>query len=315
MRPDADRATLIGLYFAEEVCMIHLNFSKWILAVTILVPMTFLVAACTDKPSSATKSDYSLATELMEQGQFNSAIFIMQGKLDKQPHDQTARLLLASAYAGRANVHLNQFFDVARELDRFELDQSTEKVSSMTVVLDRLILRSQEKSLKEALEFIKELNKVLTRVDHFLSLFDMIPKVSSDSARNDLLLAIDILSKEPNLSGGALIYRALLRLTYLKSEIESNDHLSFLGIDESCRIDPQDLRSRLSEIRLHLEWVVQDFTRGRHKPIQAEVKWQVLKSQLDQMFESVSSTSQLLSAGDLNVGMKSVLQGMGNVCH
>jgi len=280
----------------------------------ILTVETLFVFGCGEKQNFRVKSDYDLATELMEQKQFDSAIFIMQGRINRNPKDQRARLLLAASYAGRAGIHLNQFFDVAKELEQFQANQKLERPNQTSMVIDKLKTRTRDRNQLLALQYLKDLNQILIQVDHFLSLFDVIPKIESQNAEQDIRMAVSLLVQEPELNRGALIYRALLKVTLLKHEIQNNQRFSSLFRIESCQLDLNEIDADMRDLRDQFKSIVQDFIRGRHSSIEASVRWAVLEKEINSIFLDLSNNSKQFKSDHVNLGLRLIAYNLGKKC-
>ncbi len=216
-----------------------------------LVAGALSLASCSKNHVQASaETDYDYAVRLLDHGQYSAAIEVMEGHISTAPDDGRARLLLASAYAGRAGVQLTDFFDLAKELMRAS--------KSDPHGLDGL-------KKTDAMEFLDRLYKALHRLENFLRAFNLVPDVRSDRQVQDLRTAVQILNEDQgsNLSRGAILYRGLLKIVLLKHSLR---HESPLDLTRNCKLPVAATAQRIHRLYDDVRSVFDDVAEGTAQP-------------------------------------------------
>jgi hypothetical protein len=196
---------------------------KPLIALKLLKPMSlvlsfviFLTSCYTYVQREPGEARVDRAMHLMDEGRFDEAIAELKIVQEQNPSEKNSQLL-ASAFAGRAGLRVEDYWDfvvgfkpwkdleVSEELpvSLFELQKLKETFG------DKLSDEDRKKFLKLQEEF-KELARLRKRVE-------TIPSVSKEK-RSDLTEGLRILSAAE--TRGGRLYRAILGLVILKSSFE-----------------------------------------------------------------------------------------------
>jgi tetratricopeptide (TPR) repeat protein len=181
-----------------------------------LALVIFTQAGCQTKEEPVTREKaLSEGFTLMDQGRYDEAITYFD---DMLAHDQHyhVKMALASAYAGRAGVKIEQIysFAVVKEV-------AIPKIEIQGLTLD-----------KKSTELMKSLAK-------YVEQWNKIPDVKN-KARTDVQSALKVLDEETE--PGARLYAATLRIVNLKSSIIEGVENFTLRTQNAKKICTQDLK-------------------------------------------------------------------------
>ena len=247
-----------------------------------------LAAGCANKrEAEKSRSDVDRATFLIDQGQYSEAIFSLSEKLKAEPEHQKARLLLASAYAGRAGL---KFLD-------FKLFAS--QVTSWNGHDDPKLFSSKNKILQSVAQTIWQIQR-------FSQAFETVPAPSSKTGIGDIRKALAILDESGRLSDGPSLYRALLRVVVFKYDIVTRYDLIPQG---GCAIDIPQLVRWFADVGAELELMMTDYAYSIRNLEQRE---KTLKS-VGSIRKTALDAQQLLSGAQglpaMNIIQDSIVQG------
>lgn len=278
---------------------------------SLLLALSFLsFGGCIPKTDKIERSDYSTATQMMEEGQYSSAIHIMEGRLKHAPFDQKARLLLAAAYAGRAGVHITDFFDFAQELDKVtKLSQKYGPESSLGVI-QNLKSRTQNRDQKNALELLEGIYNALFQLNNFLRAFELVPSLKNAASVQDLNAAIHILDGDSKLTGGSALYRGLLRVVLLKHDTFSANLFKSLG---ECQINTQAVEQDLRYIQHQTIRILSDLYIGSGSEAKKAQTQKQLNS-IDEAFQKALDLTATLTPVNHQIDISQVTHQLGGQC-
>ena len=221
--------------------------------------ISFLVAtlcACAEDERGRV-SYYDQATEHIENRNFEYAISLMTDVLRGNSQDHRARVILASAHAARAGIYLSSYSSLIQELIDSEDKQKSHKRA--TNALSDLQAQTESEDQKKVLGWVIDANKAIAHVATFLNAFEKVPTVNTKEQFEDLKQAIRVLSKDPTLKGGALIYRAFLRVVLFRYHLEN--HYRFSEITR-CDIGSPELKKKLQQLKKEVNMVLMDLANG-----------------------------------------------------
>jgi hypothetical protein len=204
-----------------------------------LLPQCSSTTASEDGGDEITRANY-----LIEQKQYSEAIFILDDRIKKQPADTRARVLIASAYAGRAGIKLSSYSDFAAELSKWGQ-------------VDELLSPDDDGSL------LQTVGKAALRIQLILKAFDALPTASGPEGLNDIKAGLSALDQAAEIHGGPAIYRALLRVAVFKQSLHTVYKPNFLA---GCRISPPELAKWFSTVGGDIEKIVNDVSAGVADP-------------------------------------------------
>jgi hypothetical protein len=175
------------------------------------------IAACHKVSNKTPAQDHvAKATTFIDQGDYGSAIELLE---DTIKHDDTyeVRLVLASAYAGKAGIKVENYWDYLVGFDAFAKDKTPEVIPdwiSADMIPEKLDEKekSQLRNLNESYKAIQRLEKKVEKVP---------PIQISD--RPYLEKARGLLEQTPTAS--SKLYRSLLTIVMIKSEIQDGKQL------------------------------------------------------------------------------------------
>lgn len=247
-----------------------------------------IAAGCANKrEAEKSRSDIDRAVYLIDQGQFSEAIYALTEKLKEEPEHVHARLLLASAYAGRAGL---KFLD-------FKLFAS--QVTSWNGHDDPKLFSSKNKILQSVAQTIWQ-------VQRFSQAFETVPAPTSKTGIDDIRKGLAILDDAGRLQDGPSLYRALLRVVVFKYDIVSRYDLIPQG---GCAIDIPQLMRWFTDVGNELELMMTDYAYSIRNPDQ---RAKTLKS-VGAIQKTAQDAQKLLAGAQgvpaMNIIQESIVQG------
>ncbi len=180
--------------------------------------LVFLLGSGLSCQNSQTKEDeedqkIAKATRMIDDGNYDGAISLLESYLSTQTAGERVKITLASAYAGRAGVRVENFWDLLIGFDAFDPHKKPE-------VIEHLIpLEKRPRGLSEdEKKLLDRLNSAWNEFRFLQRKADKVPLVDP-AKRGDLMRARDLLADTP--SRGSKLYRALLTVSFLKSDFAS----------------------------------------------------------------------------------------------
>lgn len=185
-------------------------------ALLLLLTVSLAVAGCGNKTSSE-NADTRLnqAARAIDEGRFDDAITIASDVVASSPKEERAKLVLASAYAGRAGIRVENFWGFLIGFDGF-VDEGGTKLS-----VDVLGLRKYPMPANTKGQMLSQFREILAVLMALQKRIFKIPYLELAS-REDLRLGIEAL-KDSN-SQGARLYRAILLMVLIRSGIEDTQN-------------------------------------------------------------------------------------------
>lgn len=181
------------------------------LLLVLLVIFSLLTTSCS--PTKDSPTEYDVANRAVSEGQYALAIAIMKTKLESQPQDDRARVILSSAYAARAGVflrdYLNYFELLNKELSLFNQALRKAKIEFQNVNPLQQENLQESKSLWEALQALRVLQKIESSLPRLVR-----------SQEQDLARGLEALTPAKSLDQGEKIFRAFLRFLWIRSYIQ-----------------------------------------------------------------------------------------------
>jgi hypothetical protein len=191
----------------------------------ILPILAFMIFAdgCQQQQGSASKEQSTMdkALTMIEKGKNDDAISLLTAELKKHPGSNNIREILASAYANRAGIRVENYYGFTISYDSLikgPQDFLSPTPEQLQVDLSQVFpglppdMRNALQNFSTNLYIIQTIHN---RIKH-------IPLVNDDQAK-DLLSAIDTL--EPATAAGAHIYRAILEIIVLRASFEQDNKL------------------------------------------------------------------------------------------
>ncbi|MEK2690367.1 hypothetical protein [Bdellovibrio sp. GT3] len=159
------------------------------------IPLLLLIAvlsACNSEKPETREDKLNQGFDYLDQHNYDQAISYFQKLLKQDPHPQV-RMALASAYASRAGVRI-------------------ENIYNFVVVKHQPQMRMQLSNLN----FSAQTNEVIHGLEDFIAQWEQVPSVSA-TGRRDLEKAVGVLAETDN--AGARLYSAVLRVVALKANV------------------------------------------------------------------------------------------------
>jgi hypothetical protein len=139
-----------------------------LLSLLALVLVTLVATGCANKrEAEKSRSEIDRATYLIDQGQFSEAIYTLSEKLKEEPANPQARLLLASAYAGRAGLKFLDFKHFAAQVQSWNGDDDPKLFSSKNKLLQSVA-------------------QTIWQIQRFSQAFETVPAPTSKTGLDDL---------------------------------------------------------------------------------------------------------------------------------
>lgn len=190
--------------------------------------MLTMISACHKVSDKTPAEDHiAKATTYIDQGDYSSAIELLE---DTMKHEDTyeVRLVLASAYAGRAGVKVENYWDYLIGFDAFAKDKGPEVFPDL-VPADMI----PEKLDDKAKAHLKTLNENFKDLQRLEKKADKVPIIATTD-RPDLKRARDLLERTS--SASSKLYRSLITVVLVKSEIQDGKALVTAWSD--AKFDP-----------------------------------------------------------------------------
>ncbi|OYZ21242.1 MAG: hypothetical protein B7Y39_09425 [Bdellovibrio sp. 28-41-41] len=184
-----------------------------------------MITACHKVSDKTPAEDHiAKATTFIDQGDYGSAIELLE---DTMKHEDTyeVRLVLASAYAGKAGIKVENYWDYLVGFDAFAKDKAPEAIPDV-ITADMIPEKLDEKS-KSQLKNLNDSYKGIQRLDKKI---EKVPLIQT-SDRPYLKKARALLEQTPTAS--SKLYRSLLTVVMIKSEIQDGKELVAAWSDAS----------------------------------------------------------------------------------
>ncbi len=279
-----------------------------LLVLALSLSLLALQTSCTKNKESNDQQTVDLGKHLVEEGQYSEAILVLSPYLQNHQDDREVRLVLASAYAGRAEVLVVGYIDFARELVRSAHDA------------DRIFNNRQnyfsnldDKLSRDLTTTIDAVYKTLWKLNDFIGAFEKIPTAKNSDAVQDLTSAIYLLSGDSNYVGGALLYRALLRISLLKYHINTKYYFTQT---QPCVVDFQILKHQLTGIHDEISPILKDLADATIDSKQRSDLTEALSKLDTSLFDSINLVSQFEQGGRVNgrVNVSDFVRKIGGKC-
>lgn len=199
------------------------------------------------------------ALKSIDRGDYNRAIEILTGLLNSRPFDRTLRVQLASAYAARAGLKLDSYIGLARELVDSSRDLEKLYEDRIAGLLKEYKHNARTQSEVDAVETLDRIYRTSFRLANLIRQFRAIPVLRKPLAIADLKQAVSILAVEPELVGGAALYRALLRVTVVRSSFETDQRILQA---RNCRIQYGPAMAFITDLHQDVRGVLLDLGRS-----------------------------------------------------
>ncbi|MBL7546124.1 MAG: hypothetical protein JNL11_20055 [Bdellovibrionaceae bacterium] len=180
----------------------------------VFIVSTIIFSSCHKARNTPAESAVAKATVYIDQGDYDFAIQILEDSLLFEENSET-RLVLASAYAGRAGIKVENYWDYLIGFDAFAKDKT--EAMYPDIIPMNLVPESIDQEAKETLKILNDQYKDLQKLN---AKAEKIPVVEPE-ALQDLMRARSILSKTT--SSGSRLYRSLLTAVVVKSEFAEFD--------------------------------------------------------------------------------------------
>jgi tetratricopeptide (TPR) repeat protein len=213
------------------------------------------------------------ADELINQKQFSEAIFVLESRLKANPKEIRARVLLASAYAGRSGIELRSFNDFARELEKWSQ-------------IDTLWPAEQDFSAESATA--RAAVSAVLQAHLVIRAFAALPVLSSPHAAADLTMALQILDEAGPLRGGPSLYRALLRVVQFKQNLRHEMRPNMVPNNAVCVIATSDLAQWVALVTSAMRKIAADVANGLAAP-EAKKRALELLAQIDALEKNLAN--------------------------
>jgi hypothetical protein len=231
------------------------NFSSKLL----LLLVAFSLVGCPSRSDREKEDPYREASTAIDNRDYATAIALMNSELARNPEDSKARVILASAYAARAGIHLRRFIDFSREIVSSSKDAERLLENRGLVVFEKLKSRLTERDQISAVEIFEHVYKAAWWVSNLLRRFDSIPVIKGQRSLDDLRMAVATLSTGTITEGGPSLYRGLLRLTLMRNDFK--DDLRWPELKQ-CRLNLAQSIQRINRIHAMLRDILFDFAYG-----------------------------------------------------
>ncbi len=251
----------------------------WFVLGSFLVSGLTVVVACSgDKPPAQNNDELVRANELITDGQYSEAIFILDARVKSSPGDEKARVLLASGYAARAGLMLTRYLSFADQVVKWgQVDD---------------LLPTAGESGGAALQALSEVAGAAVKIELVIKAFSALPTPTGDDQIADLKLAVKTLGDGGVLHAGPAIYRALLKTVVLKIDLAGRFKLN---TSVACEIASGELGQWFTSIDSEIQSILLDVANGLGDASSAEK----VRAKATDIKTTVDQVAVILSAPDL----------------
>jgi hypothetical protein len=221
------------------LCLLLFAFPMALLTALVML-VTSTGCSRSENGGKRTSDELSRANFLIDKKQYSEAIYILNSRLERNPQDQKTRVLLASAYSGRAGLSMASFAVFAHEVDKWR------QIDELLPVVDDG-------------SWIQTVAKISFRLQVSLRAFDALPILSLPEAVADLDLALKTLDGAGRIFAGMSIFRALVRVVYFKHQLVSQYRPKLLP---ACKIASGELTTWLTSVSTEVGKIVDDVAYG-----------------------------------------------------
>ncbi|MCB0349537.1 MAG: hypothetical protein KDD38_00025 [Bdellovibrionales bacterium] len=269
------------------------------------IVFTALSIGCSGELQAPIESEYDQANQQISEGNFNTAIAIMSQRLEDDPSDRVARLILASAFAARAGVFMNQYYDIGQQIAAKIKGAEVYWATHSKLIFNRIEENAKSSEQKSLLAAFESVYKIIYQINELIGIFSIIPTLSPADHR-DLQQAVSILIVEPNYMGGAILYRGLLRLALLKNDLRTKYEM--LGM-ANCEVNLSVLANQLYSLQKDVTGVMSDFISSSVKENKQSALFRTT-AQINKNFDSARGALNSLSvANTIDVSILTVQFG------
>ncbi len=268
---------------------------------------SLVIISCTVQPDPTPQDEYDEANQQITNGNFNSAISTMTERLNHDPRDKRARLILASAYAARAGIFMKDFIAIGKIVSEKQKQSDESWKNNQGRVYDEMLKLMSDDQLKDAAETLARVDKTVYQVKEMVATFEMIPSIKSENIY-DVQKAVNVLDVEPNYRDGPSLYRGLLRLLLLRAQLDKNYGLTEF---QKCKINFELAAAGFLRLQIEVKKLLQDFILGL-QPDKVGKLPQVAKD-FDSQMATIGELLQKIPSGQL-VDVKSLDRGLGRQC-
>ncbi len=259
--------------------------------------VSLLAPGCQKQEGDLSKQEdvQDKATTLIERGQNDEAIRLMIEELKKNPVSDRSRQILASAYANRAGIRVENYYGFAvtyNSLIKGPEDFSKKNSAEENVDISEIFPALPD----QAKNALRQLAPNLAIIQKIRGRLIQVPLVNAEQSK-DLLLAVEVL--RPTTSPGAHVYRAILDLIVLRSHFDRNIQLIGLAASEDgCQrnldIAMRSLQSSFGLLQQFLDDLAQAYPSSAANLLGTQ---QQLESILNEMPSQAQKTRLLLCHG------------------
>lgn len=264
---------------------------KWVLLFSLLA-----LVSCQNKADQESEDvQLQRATRNIDKGEYNDAIQSLQTLKTKSTNPKVV-MTLASAYAGRAGIKVDQYwgFVVGYESLLPEFADSDKVKSQKYAISSQWIAKIPSEQDRKSAE---ELNKILVQMDGILARIERIPYVAREH-REDLHTAVSELSELK--TQGSALYKAILEVILLKSAIEDTRTIfeSLRQKGSNCERSGQEL---LTWVKYSWQLLTQIFE-------DVAVAYPSKKESIEKVASPIRPAASLLSSNALLIPLAKVCQ-------
>jgi|GEM_PF-6239375 hypothetical protein len=269
-----------------------------------------LLTAC-GQGTERTPSAYDQANEYIEEGNFESAMVLMRDQLRKNPQDQKARVILASAHAARAGLYVTSYVDLAQDLVDSAQGKEDAYKQRGRVVFERLRARAQGQGEKNLIDTLDDFNQALWSISDVMIKFEKIPEIEKDGQYQDVVAAVRVLNEDHGLYGGPQVYRGVLRLVLFRYHLRH--YYKFPEIKD-CQVNLAELSQKVESFHQEVKGLLNDFSGGSLMSAQSE-KIKAFTLKLDETFSrTTAKMKKYTDSGEEQGDLSLLLSPFGVSC-
>jgi hypothetical protein len=197
----------------------------------LLILISFSLLGCQGQKNEQT-DPVTAAHKQIDKGDYTGAINTLEDVHKSDPRPQV-KMSLASAYAARAGVKLEQLWTFVEILKAPPITIQVILKHPVYEQTRKFILENALRMPESFKNDLKTVGKTMAAFDLYRARVEMLPYVS-EAGRSDLERAVQILASSP--TKGSKLYRAVLNLIVLRSDLKDGFNVWELGTKDICAI-------------------------------------------------------------------------------
>lgn len=222
------------------------------MAIGLIILVSFGCNRSSNNQSEETQVEW--AYQLIDEGRYTEAIDIFWNLLHEND-TPTIRIGLASAYAARAGIQVQSYWELVLPLVKSDTPNTNKSIQKLRDQWNALLQSMPDELRNKLSPKTDEIMKANEQIEDFRSRFEKIPLLNSIGAVGDVMMARSIIKDEASL--GTHLYRALLTLVLIRFETNESSHQfqNALKAINSNNLCPEQFKNWILKLETPLDLV------------------------------------------------------------